>query len=364
MQQHVNPADRSVAFGDALVESEAKMRAILNTAVDGIVTIDERGIVESFNAAAERLFGYRAEEVIGRNVKMLMPEPYQSEHDAYVQNYLRTGRAKIIGIGREVFGLRKDGTVFPMDLAVSEVMLGERRLFTGIVRDLTERKRMERQLLEISDREQRRIGQDLHDGLGQVLAGVGFMVSALQQRLHLRGAQESDDAKQISELVTQAIAHARGMSHGLHPVRATETGLMTALQELSAHVQQVYRIGCEFRCDEPVLIRDAAAATHVYRIAQEAVNNAIRHGHARKITVALKREDDHGTLVVADDGIGFTEVPEGTKKGMGLHIMRYRAAGIGATLMLRPGPSGGTIMTCTFPLNRLIGERGNDGTKG
>ena len=359
--QHIESADRSV--GDALVESEAKMRAILNTAVDGIITIDERGTVESYNAAAERLFGYRADEVIGRNVKMLMPEPHQSEHDGYMLNYLRTGRARIIGIGREVFGLRKDGTTFPMDLAVSEVKVGERRLFTGVVRDLTERKRLERELLEISDREQRRIGQDLHDGLGQVLAGVGYMVSALHQRLNSRGADERDDAKQISDLVTQAIAHARGISHGLHPVRAMETGLMTALEELSHHVEQVYRIECEFRCDEPVPISDAAAATHVYRIAQEAVNNAIRHGHARKVTIALKREDDEGTLVVADDGVGFTEVP-GAKKGMGLHIMRYRAAGIGATLALRPGAAGGTVVTCTFPMNRLMGGRGDDGAKG
>ena len=360
--QQTNPVNRPAA-GDALVESEAKMRAILNTAVDGIITIDERGMIETYNAAAERLFGYRADEVIGRNVKMLMPEPYQSEHDGYLGNYLSTGRAKIIGIGREVFGLRKDGTTFPMDLAVSEVKFGGRRLFTGIVRDLTERKRLERELLEISDREQRRIGQDLHDGLGQVLAGVGFMVSALHQRLDSRGAGETDDAKQISELVTQAIAHARGMSHGLHPVRAVETGLMTALEELCHHVQQVYRITCDFRCDEPVPISDAAAATHVYRIAQEAVNNAIRHGRARKVTVALKREEDEGTLVVADDGTGFTEVP-GKKKGMGLHIMRYRAAGIGATLSLRPNPAGGTIVTCTFPMNRLAGGRGNDGAKG
>src|SRR5688572_19477332 len=178
--------------------------------------------------------------------------------------------------------MRKDGTTFPMDLAVSEVKFGGRRLFTGIVRDLTERKRMERELLEISDREQRRIGQDLHDGLGQVLAGVGFMISALQQRLGTREAAEADDAKQISELVTQAIAHARGMARGLHPVRATETGLMTALEDLCNHVKQVYRIDCDYRCDEPVLMSDAAAATHVYRIAQEAANNAIKHGHARR----------------------------------------------------------------------------------
>jgi PAS domain S-box-containing protein len=327
--------------------------------VDGIITIDERGIVESFNPAAQRLFGYRADEVIGRNVSMLMPEPYQSEHDGYIHSYLRTGRAKIIGIGREVWGLRKDGRVFPMDLAVSEVRIGDRRAFTGIVRDLTERKRMERELLEISDREQRRIGQDLHDGLGQVLAGVGFLVGALQQRLESRGASEADDARQIGDLVAQAIAHARGMSHGLHPVRPVSTGLMTALEELAIHVEHVYRITCTFRCDEPVLVEDATVATHLYRIAQEAVNNAIKHGKSRHVTVALTRRDGAGRLVIADDGAGFTDdtVP---RKGMGLHIMRYRAAVVGGTVEIGPGAAGGTVVACTFPTDESDYKRGND----
>ncbi len=122
-----------------------------------------------------------------------MPEPYHSEHDEYLQNYVRTGMAKIICIGREVIGKRKDNSTFPMDLAVSEVLMGKRRLFTGIVRDLTDRKRLERQILEISDREQRRIGQDLHDGLGQQLAGIGFLSKSLEQRLTKRKVAESAD---------------------------------------------------------------------------------------------------------------------------------------------------------------------------
>jgi PAS domain S-box-containing protein len=131
-----------------LLESEARTRAILAAAVDAIIIIDARGTIESQNAAAERLFGYSAEEMIGKNVKMLMPEPYKAEHDGYLNNYTTTGVKKIIGIGREVIGLRKNGETFPMDLAVSEVQFGGRRLFTGIVRDITERKRAEAQLVE------------------------------------------------------------------------------------------------------------------------------------------------------------------------------------------------------------------------
>ncbi len=130
----------------ALLESEARTRAILDAAVDAIITIDEIGAVESMNPAAERLFGYPSHEVIGQNVKMLMPEPYRHEHDGYLQNYRETGHKKIIGIGREVVGLRKDGSTFPMHLAVSELHLGDRRMFTGIARDITDLTHAIRQL--------------------------------------------------------------------------------------------------------------------------------------------------------------------------------------------------------------------------
>ena len=124
-------------------ESGERLRAILDAAVDAIVTIEESGAIESINHAAERVFGYTRDELIGRNVSLLMPSPYREEHDRYIAHYLGTGEARIIGIGREVEAQRKDGSVFPADIAVSEVQLPGRRLFTGIVRDLTERREME-----------------------------------------------------------------------------------------------------------------------------------------------------------------------------------------------------------------------------
>ncbi|MCH8013033.1 MAG: PAS domain S-box protein [Candidatus Marinimicrobia bacterium] len=129
-------------------ESEARIRAVVDNVFAGLITIDERGTIETFNPAAERIFGYDSAEVIGHNVKMLMPEPYVGEHDSYLSNYLRTGRAKIIGIGREVVGLRKNGTTFPLDLAVTESIFGERHKFFGAVRDITERKRVEKALAD------------------------------------------------------------------------------------------------------------------------------------------------------------------------------------------------------------------------
>jgi PAS domain S-box-containing protein len=140
-----------------LAESEARLRAIVETAVDGIITIDERGTVTSFNPAAVRLFGYAPEEVIGQNVNRLMPVPYYDEHDGYLHNYISTGAKKIIGIGREVIGLRKDGSQFPMDLAVSETWLGQRRVFTGTVRDISDRKRAAEEIRQLNTELEQRV---------------------------------------------------------------------------------------------------------------------------------------------------------------------------------------------------------------
>ena len=131
-----------------LKDSEERLRSIVEAAVDGIIVIDARGNIEAFNPGAERLFGYTAAEVFGQNVNILMPEPYHSEHDGYMQHYLRTGEQKIIGIGREVTAMRKDGTTFPVHLSVGEMTLGGQRKFTGILHDLTSRVAMEERLRE------------------------------------------------------------------------------------------------------------------------------------------------------------------------------------------------------------------------
>lgn len=328
----------------ALRESEAKALGILDTAVDAIITIGEQGIVESFNKAAEKLFGYGASEVIGKNVNMLMPEPYHGSHDAYLKNYLRTGVARIIGIGREVIGKRKDGTTFPADLAVSEVNLAERRLFTGIVRDLSERKRLEREVLEISDRERRRIGQDLHDGLGQLLTGIGFKSKSLETKIAAKGGAEAESARQIADLVTRAISEARSLAHGLQPVEAKPSGLMSALEALAISVHELFKVPCRFDCPEPIEVHDPAAATHLYRIAQEACNNAIKHARPSQIIISLVRIDGKLVLSIQNDGADF--IPSSATKGMGLQIMRYRAGIIDASTSIQPVEGGGTMVTC------------------
>lgn len=342
----------------ALQESEAHAQAILETTVDGIITIDERGRIQSFNQAAEEIFGYSEDEVLGRNVKMLMPSPYREEHDEYLRSYRETGRREIIGIGREVTGQRKDGSTFPMDLAVSEVDLGDRRVFTGIVRDITERRRLEKELLKVTEQERRRIGQDLHDGLGQMLTGIGLLSQNLTRQLEKKNLDEAEDASEITELVKEADQYARDLARGLTPVDLDASGLSKALQRLVANAERLFDIECHYDEVGSPEIHNSTAATHLYRIAQEAVSNAVRHGKADTIKISLASGPEQIRLRIRDDGTGFPgEDVEGTdaerddpeSEGMGVRIMNYRARIIGGTLEISSNLGDGTVVTCTVP---------------
>jgi two-component system, LuxR family, sensor kinase FixL len=332
----------------ALGDSAERLRAILETAVEGIITIDERGIIESVNASAETIFGYKAREVIGKNISILMPSPHRQQHDTYLSNYRHTGHAKIIGIGREVSGRRKDGSVFPMDLSVSEVRLANRRLFTGFIRDITERKRLEKEILEVSDREQRRIGYDLHDGLCQHLAAIELKSQVLEQKLGKRSKAAATRLGEIAKDVRDAIGHTRSLARGLSPVTLESEGLASALQELAVNTENIFNVSCRFEFEEPVQVHDHAVATNLFRIAQEAVSNAIKHGKAKRISINLESPRGQITLRVSDNGAGFpAKSPH--QKGMGLRIMQSRAGMIGGTLAIESSDAGGVMVTCAAP---------------
>jgi PAS domain S-box-containing protein len=335
-------------FEGELRDTAARLHGIFEAAVDGIITIDERGIVESFNPAAERIFGYAAAEVIGQNVSMLMPEPYRSEHDDYLDRYHKTGEKRIIGIGREVRGRRKDGMDFPMDLAVSEIPEGRHRVFTGLVRDITERKRLEREILQVSDHEQRRIGNDLHDDLCQRLAGVRFSCDALKNSLGKAPDQEMRKrVEKIASGVSEAIDRTRMLARGLSPVALESNGLLSALQELSDDVRQLFGIDCAFRSKGKVAIDHGMAAAHLYRITQEAINNALKHGRPSRLRVSLENHGGRIALIIQDNGAGFA-VDQRETQGMGLRTIAYRAGMIGADLEIRSKPGRGTTVICTF----------------
>lgn len=206
---------------------------------------------------------------------------------------------------------------------------------------------LEKALLQISEREQRRIGQDLHDGLGQYLAGIELMSQVLEQNLASKRLKaEASRAGDIARHVREAISQARLLARGLSPVVLESGGLMSALQELATSTERMFRVSCAFICAPPVLIHDHTVATHLYRIAQEAVSNAIKHGRSRRVEIHLTGVDGQIVLKVKDDGTGIPDVLPETR-GMGLSIMQYRAGVIGAELSVARDPGGGTAVTCS-----------------
>jgi len=255
-----------------------------------------------------------------------------------------------------VSGLRKDGSIFPMDLAVSEFQIGAKRMFTGVVRDITDRRRMEREILEAGAAEQRRIGQDLHDGLCQHLAGIAFATEVLTQKLTARSAPEAASITKIGEMLDQAITQARDLARGLQPVTLDAHGLVDAMRALAQNVEQMFHVSCLFVCDGPSEIYDNLIATHLFRIAQEAISNAVKHGKARTIVLDLAITGDELSLSIQDDGIGIKQ-PQGSALGMGLRSMDYRARLIGGTLLVRAGDKGGTTVVCTVRNVRVDGLR-------
>jgi signal transduction histidine kinase len=216
---------------------------------------------------------------------------------------------------------------------------------------------LERELLEISNREQRRIGHDLHDGVCQQLAGIAFMTSTLADELQDKGLPESDQADKIATLLNQAIEQTRGVARGLFPVRLEETGLLAALDEMAANARELYKINCRFVAQRPPASLDPGVALHLYYISLEAVANAAKHGAAANVMVSLEPAGEVFLLTIKDDGAGFSPSPR-PQSGMGIRIMQYRAQVIGATLDVQSKPGSGTTVRCRFrPL--AAGSPGN-----
>ncbi len=216
----------------------------------------------------------------------------------------------------------------------------------NVISDAIERRRAEKELLEAAAREQQRIGQDLHDGLGQQLAGIELLTHVLEEDLEDVSPDLAAKASKITSLVRESITQTRQLARGLSPVQVEADGLMAALEQLAAGIRGVFPVSCEFTCDKPVLFPDNQVATHLYRIAQEAANNAIKHGKADEVRISLSETTGHRVLEIRDNGRGFA--PDKDAYGLGLRIMRRRAAFIGGDLEILPARPRGTRVVCTI----------------
>jgi PAS domain S-box-containing protein len=318
---------------------------LFENANDMVYTHDLRGRMTSINVAGERLLGRKRDSIV----------------QCCLLDFIAEEQRILAG---QWFDQIVDGTAPPtvewnfitasggrIRLEISTRLIereGRHVEVEGIARDVTERRRLEREILEISTREQRRIGHDLHDGVCQQLAGIGFLSDILADKLQEQNRPEAAEAQSIAELVNKANKQTRGVARGLFPVRLEENGLASALEELAESTGTFFNTPCELRCDSPVVIPDNTVAHHLYYIAQEAILNAIKHGNARRIEVQLTKSGDGGHLLsVRNDGAALA-LPSARNRGMGIRIMKYRARMIGATLQIDSPPGGGVEVACRF----------------
>lgn len=333
-----------------------RMESLKANVRDGIVMVESGGDVIEWNRGAAEIFGYSREEILGEQIWLLIPDRHE---ESVKQEIARLILADDKGTPdtdtiAELQGRRKDGTEFPIELSLSTWKTDKDRRFAAIIRDISDRRRLQRDLLQSQEEERRSIGQELHDGVASQLTGARIM---LDQAASQGGNNEADDRlRKVHDLVVESCEDIRKLSRGLNPTGLSEGDLPTALQELSKNTS-----GCSFVLDgfdpgdagrgrphaDPELEGDASA--HLYYIAQEALSNARKYADADEIKLCLRREADALVLEVEDDGVGFDVSSVERETSLGLRSMEHRAEVLGGTLTVESSPEDGTRVRCRLP---------------
>ena len=362
---------------EALREREITFSALAKVAPVGIMRFDASGRCNYVNDRWSAITGLTIDEAIGEGWKFAIHPADRAEvmvrwegmrnsdefsrdeyrvrrSDGVIKWVLAEGAAlrsysrKPLGFIRAVTDITRHRELEGELTAVREKL--EQRVkerTADLEAEMIERKKLEKEVLECRDSEQRRFSQDLHDGLGQCLTGVLFHALALERALMSDQSDFAPTASKIAKLVSQSINQAYDLARGIDPVPLRPDGLMCALEELVRAVCDAHSTKCLFQCEDAVLLEDNAVATHLYRIAQEAMCNAIKHSNASQITVRLEKLSELSALTITDDGIGISDC-QNLRRGRGLNIIRHRARLIDAKLDVLTSPSGGATVRCIF----------------
>jgi PAS domain S-box-containing protein len=343
---------RRVHKQTAIIRQQLKAEAALKeryenlfeNANDMVFTHDLAGRITSINQVGEQLLHRHREDILGKNLVEFVAE---EQREAVTQWLAQVTDGMELPSAEWDFR-NAEGQRQRLEISARLVeQVGKEAEVESVARDITERKGLEREILEISNREQRRIGHDLHDGVCQQLAAIAYRMDILGDQLQERGVAESAEAERIVALLNETVQQTRSVARGLFPVRLDESGLESALAELAANTSSLFRIHCQFSTEKPFPKVDTGVSLHLYYIAQEAVSNAAKHGKASNVIIAVTSVRDRFTLCIQDNGSGF-QLPAVGSAGMGIRIMRYRARMIGSTLDLKSRPNQGTQINVQF----------------
>lgn len=334
-----------------LRQTQAQLNAIVETAIEAIITINRKGIIQSFNPAAEKMFGYSASEIVQQNVSRLTPSPAREQHDDFLSRYLETGESRIVGSRRELEACRSDGTTFPIELSVTD--LPQFGIFAGIISDISERKQAEQKQRELTraitvagQQERRRLANMLHDYLQQVLVGV---------RIHLDIAKNDTSEETVrqtlvraDELLNQGLEITRSLTAELNPVVLHEEGLATALEWLAHNMEERYKLEVTLDLDHSANPQSETTKIVLYECIRELLFNVVKHSQTTQAHVCLVRLPNHDIEVtVSDKGVGFDkrQTDQQTSSGgtIGLRNIEFRLSLIHSDFWIESQPGKGTI---------------------
>lgn len=353
-------------------EAEEQFRALLESAPDGIVIVDERGLILLVNGETERMFGYDREELVGKPVEVVVPDRLRDTHVGHRSGYFAHPGTRPMGLGLDLVARRRDGSELSVEISLSPVERAGRLLVIAVVRDISERQRIEAQrasaeseleaqrarselrrevmrgAIAAQEEERRRIARELHDATGQSLTGALLTLRRISQATDLEAARA--DALQLRDQLAEALREVRGLATRLRPTALDDLGLRVAIERLVEEAP-FDRSGCAVEFVPGNLDRlDSTVETVIYRIVQEAITNAARHAMPERVSIRLSQGEESVTAVIRDDGRGFQ--PDRAASGLGLAGMRERAELVGGRLAVESAPGGGTTIRLQIPWRR------------
>jgi two-component system sensor kinase FixL len=325
-----------------LAESKtSEMESIFSAFPDLGFRLDREGTILSYYAGSQSLLYLPPEKFLGKPLQKVLPPEVGNRFEEAILKLNRRGAMQRVEYRLQIGGEDRYWEARLLPLPGEDIF--------AIIRELTHQKRLEKDVLESTHREQVGIGQELHDGIGQEIRGLGYLAKSLSGRLESRGAEEARDAIEVAEGLQRVLGQLQAVAKGLIPVDVDASGLMVALKELAQTATERFGCVCRFECPRPVSVDNDQVALHLFRIAQEALNNSIKHADATLIVIRLEVRDGRLVLEVRDDGSGLEESPTG-ERGLGFQTMQYRAALIGASHSVARVPTGGTLVRCLLDL--------------